>query len=108
MSSGSGPIWSSLSSVGASSGESCRFAGASTRAERDALSLDHERAFHAQLAAVDRAGAGAFPPAGGLGHAAAGVALLRLRHPRVKAGPCAGSASRYAEVPQTTPIRAAS
>ena len=30
MSSGSGPRSSSLSSVGASSGESCRFAGAST------------------------------------------------------------------------------
>ena len=38
-------------------------------AERDALSLDHERPFHAQLAAVDRAGARAFPAAGRLGDA---------------------------------------
>ena len=33
-------------------------------AERDALSLDHERALHAQLAAVDRARARAVPAAG--------------------------------------------
>jgi hypothetical protein len=38
-------------------------------AERDALTLDHERAFHAQLAAVDRAAAGALAAAGGLGDA---------------------------------------
>ena len=38
-------------------------------AERDALSLNHERPFHAQLAAVDRAPARAFPAAGGLGDA---------------------------------------
>ena len=38
-------------------------------AERDAAPLDHERAFHAQLAAVDRAGARAFPAAGRLGDA---------------------------------------
>jgi hypothetical protein len=38
-------------------------------AERDAAPLDHERPFHAQFPAVDRAAAGAFPAAGGLGDA---------------------------------------
>jgi hypothetical protein len=38
-------------------------------AERDALPLNHERPFHAQLAAIDGAAAGAFPAAGGLGDA---------------------------------------
>ncbi len=38
-------------------------------AERDALSLDHAGALHAQLAAVDRARARAFPAAGRLGDA---------------------------------------
>jgi hypothetical protein len=38
-------------------------------AERDAAPPDHERPFHAQLAAVHRAAARAFPAAGGLGDA---------------------------------------
>ena len=69
MSSGSGPMSSSLSSVAARSGESCRFAGASSRPSGMPLSVDHERPFHAQLAAVDRSTARAFPAAGGLGDA---------------------------------------
>ena len=38
-------------------------------AQRDAVALDQEGAFHALFAAVDRAAAGAFPAAGGLGDA---------------------------------------
>ena len=43
--------------------------GGEHAAQRDAVSLDHERPFHAQLAAVDRAAAGALAAAGGLGDA---------------------------------------
>src|SRR5512142_1169344 len=66
---GSGPMSSSLSSVGGRSGESCRFAGASIRPSGMPRPLDHERPFHAQFPAVDRAAARASPAPRGLGDA---------------------------------------
>jgi hypothetical protein len=53
MSPGSGPMPASLSSVGASSGESCRFAGGQHPAERDAAALDQQGPLHAEFAPVN-------------------------------------------------------
>ena len=58
-------------------------------AERNALLPDHERAFHAQLAAAGRARAGAVPAAGGFGDAPVG--LLAADLPLTALGPGAGS-----------------
>lgn len=56
--------------MGASSGESCRFAPARTRPRGDAVAVDHGRAFHALLAPVDRGTPGDLAASGGLGDTA--------------------------------------
>jgi hypothetical protein len=69
MSPGSGPMSWSVSSVAARSGGVVPVRGSEHAAERDALALHQQGPFHAQLAAVDGAAAGAFPATGGLSDA---------------------------------------
>ena len=106
MSSGSGLRSSSLSSVGASSGESCRFAPAQDPAERDAAALDQQGPFHAGLAAGQRGSAGAFPAAGRLRDAAVDRELLQGQADDPVIG-LAGDLLQLREDPGPDPLAAA-
>src|ERR1700761_9305352 len=77
MSPGSGPTSSSLSSVAARSGESCRFAGASIRPSGMPFPSTMSDRFMPSLPRPGRAAARAFPAAGGLGDAPVDCQVLQ-------------------------------
>ena len=77
MPSGSGPTSASLSSVRASSGESCRLAGGQHPPHQDAVALHQQQPLHAQFPAVNRAAAGALAAAGRFGDAAVNGEFLQ-------------------------------